>query len=99
MSGLMAGSVATQPMREQEPSVLDQLAGELENYVSRLHHAVNRTIDNTDRLLGPQPPQPTEAKNATSPSLLAIDRIKIAAIAVDRLTDQLHDTNNRLSRL
>ena len=94
----IGGSANT--LKDNEPSLLDQLAGELEAHTSRLHHAVGRTQDNTDRLLGSQPPRPTEAKTDGHMSLqLAIDRIKNVSVKIDSLAEELHDTNNRLSRL
>ena len=85
-------------VKDGETSLLDQLAQELEQDINRLGHAVNRTSDNTNRLMGPPPPPSSDATKETTPTL-AIDRIKRCCIHVEALTERLHETNNRLSRL
>lgn len=100
MSYGIVGGVAVANVKEisDAPPILDQIVEDFEASLSRLFHAVSRAKDNADRLLGALPEPAEGSLKAATPSL-AIDRLRSAISLVDQLTDKLHDSQNRLSRL
>ena len=80
------------------PGTLEQICMQFDQQIARLHVAVSRTADNADRLVGTEPPSPEPATKEGKIGL-ATDRIINMLSHMDRLTDKLHQTNDRLNRL
>jgi len=100
MSNLVGGMNAASIQDAMPPTILEQICSRFDSQLGRLHHAVHRTVDNTDRLVGIEPPSPEPATNVKEKNLiLVVDRIQQMLEVMDRLTDKLHQTNDRLSRL